>query len=255
MTSLDGSMVEVQRPVDHVITNNTFVLYCCVTRALKEATQREEERTDLLCSGHFATQVKERHVYCWFYYLLKLVENMAAASTEPSTETATEAHDESHLKLFGVCVDDTEHSQRAFEWYMNCCHKKGNKLALIHIHVPPPLPAVPMYPAGAAIISEEWQRSLQQSVDASRHLIQALKKKCLKHKVPYIIFAETDQGSPGAAITRIANDNNLVMLTLGTRAFGGLKRAFLGSVSDYVVHHAQCPVTVIPPPMEKKEDK
>lgn len=37
--------------------------------------------------------------------------------------------------------------------------------------------------AGAAIISDEWQRSLQESVDNSRHLIQTLKKKCLKQKV------------------------------------------------------------------------
>ena len=68
-----------------------------------------------------------------------------------------------------------------------------------------------------------------------------------------MIFAETDQGSPGAAITRLAKDNNMVMLVLGTRAFGTLKRAFLGSISDYVVHHAHCPVTVVPP-TEKKED-
>ena len=74
-------------------------------------------------------------------------------------------------------------------------------------------------------------------------------------QVPYIIYAETDQGSPGAAITRIAKENNMTMVILGTRAFGMLKRAVLGSTSDYVVHHAHCPVTVIPPPLEKKEEK
>lgn len=171
----------------------------------------------------------------------------AAQETEPK-------QDESHLQLIGVCVDDSEHSSRAFDWYLNSCHKEGNKLAIIHIHIPPPLPAVPMYPAGAAIISDEWQRSLQESVDNSRHLIQTLKKKCSKRKIPYIIFAETDQGSPGAEITRIAKDNNILMLVLGTRAHGTLKRAFLGSISDYVVHHAHCPVTVIPPVEKPAEE-
>ena len=42
--------------------------------------------------------------------------------------------------------------------------------------------------AGAAIISDEWQRSLQESVDNSRHLIQTLKKKCTKRKV---LFSQT----------------------------------------------------------------
>eukprot|EP00795_Rhopilema_esculentum_P014370 gene14370-5418_t len=230
---------------------------------------------------------------------------MAAASQETEQHT-----DESHLKLFGVCVDDSEHSARAFDWYLNSCHKEGNKLAIIHIHIPPPLPAVPMYPAGAAIISDEWQRSLQESVDNSRHLIQTLKKKCLKRKtvychcsrlislfgsylhniagiavadvewtrgiedsikasrnllheyrhkckalkIPYIIFAETDQGSPGAEIARIAKDNGIKMLIMGTRAHGALKRAFLGSISDYVVHHAHCPVTVVPPADKPTEE-
>ena len=32
-----------------------------------------------------------------------------------------------------------------FLGYLNSCHKEGNKLAIIHIHIPPPLPAVPMY--------------------------------------------------------------------------------------------------------------
>ena len=73
-------------------------------------------------------------------------------------------------------------------------------------------------------------------------------------QIPYIIFAETDQGSPGAEITRIAKDNNILMLVLGTRAHGTLKRAFLGSISDYVVHHSHCPVTVIPPADKSAEE-
>ena len=35
---------------------------------------------------------------------------MAAASQETEQHT-----DDSHLKLFGICVDDSEHSARAFD--------------------------------------------------------------------------------------------------------------------------------------------
>ncbi len=31
---------------------------------------------------------------------------------------------------------------------------------------------------------------------------------------------------------------------MGTRGMGTIRRTLLGSVSDYVVHHAHCPVTV-----------
>nr|AFK45672.1 unknown [Medicago truncatula] len=32
---------------------------------------------------------------------------------------------------------------------------------------------------------------------------------------------------------------------MGSRAFGPIKRMFLGSVSNYCAHHSECPVTII----------
>jgi nucleotide-binding universal stress UspA family protein len=34
---------------------------------------------------------------------------------------------------------------------------------------------------------------------------------------------------------------------MGTRGFGGLRRALLGNVADSVVRHAHCPVLVVRP--------
>jgi len=33
-------------------------------------------------------------------------------------------------------------------------------------------------------------------------------------------------------------------IVIGTRGLGKLRRTIMGSVSDYVVHHAHCPVVV-----------
>ena len=35
------------------------------------------------------------------------------------------------------------------------------------------------------------------------------------------------------------------LVVLGAREMGNLKRAFVGSTSDYVVHHCRCPVLVV----------
>jgi len=52
------------------------------------------------------------------------------------------------------------------------------------------------------------------------------------------------EGEPGPALCRLAAEVGASAVILGSRGRGGLKRAFLGSVSDYVVRNAPCPVVV-----------
>jgi nucleotide-binding universal stress UspA family protein len=52
------------------------------------------------------------------------------------------------------------------------------------------------------------------------------------------------EGDPGRALCQLAADIGASALIIGSRGRGGLKRAFLGSVSDYVVRNAPCPVVV-----------
>ncbi|MGH3107143.1 MAG: universal stress protein [Rubrobacter sp.] len=37
------------------------------------------------------------------------------------------------------------------------------------------------------------------------------------------------------------------MIVIGSRGFGGMKRALMGNVADSVVRHAHCPVLVVRP--------
>ena len=55
---------------------------------------------------------------------------------------------------------------------------------------------------------------------------------------------KTVTGKPGEAICRTAEEVNAVMIIMGTRGLGKVKRTLLGSVSDYLIHHATCPVVV-----------
>ena len=53
------------------------------------------------------------------------------------------------------------------------------------------------------------------------------------------------EGAVGPRLCGFARDVDARALVLGSRGRGGIKRAFLGSVSDYVVRNAPCPVVVI----------
>jgi nucleotide-binding universal stress UspA family protein len=44
---------------------------------------------------------------------------------------------------------------------------------------------------------------------------------------------------------RVVKEKGVDVLVLGTRGMGTFKRAFLGSVSDYLVHHCTCPVIIV----------
>lgn len=51
-------------------------------------------------------------------------------------------------------------------------------------------------------------------------------------------------GKPGEVIITVANEVHASNIIVGSRGHGKMRRTFLGSVSDYVVHHSEVPVTV-----------
>ena len=51
-------------------------------------------------------------------------------------------------------------------------------------------------------------------------------------------------GDPGHVICEVAERLPAAVVVLGTHGRGGIKRAIIGSTSDHVVRHCQCPVLV-----------
>ena len=61
----------------------------------------------------------------------------------------------------------------------------------------------------------------------------------------YKVLVETNTCSnAGHGIIRRADDLKVDMIVMGTRGMGAFRRTILGSVSDYVVHHAKIPVVI-----------
>ena len=59
-------------------------------------------------------------------------------------------------------------------------------------------------------------------------------------------------GEPGDAIVAAADSENADLIVVGSHGRSGVSRFFIGSVSDYVVRHAHCPVMVVRGGSEKK---
>jgi nucleotide-binding universal stress UspA family protein len=53
------------------------------------------------------------------------------------------------------------------------------------------------------------------------------------------------EGEPGEAIVAAATAESADLIVVGSHGRSGVSRFFIGSVSDFVVRHAHCPVMVV----------
>jgi len=61
-------------------------------------------------------------------------------------------------------------------------------------------------------------------------------------------------GHPSSTICDLAKLCHADAIVIGRRGYSGLKEMFLGSVSNYVVHHAPCSVLLVQTPIEQKPE-
>jgi nucleotide-binding universal stress UspA family protein len=52
-------------------------------------------------------------------------------------------------------------------------------------------------------------------------------------------------GIEGEAIVKFATEAECDLIVMGTHGYGGFTKLLIGSVADYVLRHAKCPVFVI----------
>lgn len=62
-----------------------------------------------------------------------------------------------------------------------------------------------------------------------------------------------NSGSPGRCICDVSHSWGADLIIMGRRGHSGLKELFLGSVSNYVLHHAPCSVHIVHLPVAVKK--
>jgi len=143
-----------------------------------------------------------------------------------------------------IPLDGSNNSERAFNFYVENLMKDGDHVLLLHVSQTPHLPTLSLHDP-MHLPSEEWMATISEGVKKSQSLIQHYEMLCETKKLKKKSLLET--GKPGEAIIHVAKKENASMIVMGSRGQNALRRTFVGSVSDYVLHHAHIPVTVIPP--------
>ncbi|ESN98907.1 hypothetical protein HELRODRAFT_185040 [Helobdella robusta] len=129
-----------------------------------------------------------------------------------------------------VAVDPSDQAEQAFQWYLSTVHRPENEVILLFINVT----------SSAAESSEDTPKKEPQTVKSMEDKYNGwILEKGISGRM------RTESGSKkGETICRVAEEEDATMIIVGTRGLGKVRRTIMGSVSDYVVHHAPCPVIV-----------
>uniref|UniRef100_A0A7N0T6T4 UspA domain-containing protein n=1 Tax=Kalanchoe fedtschenkoi TaxID=63787 RepID=A0A7N0T6T4_KALFE len=150
----------------------------------------------------------------------------------------------------GVAVDFSACSQKALKWAVDNVVREGDHLILITIR------PEGNYEQGEMQLWEATGSPLIPVKEFSDPII--MKKYGIHPDANTLDIANTAAAQKGAVVLMKiywgdarekiceAIDNiPLSCLIIGNRGLGKIKRAILGSVSNYVVNNASCPVTVV----------
>lgn len=149
-----------------------------------------------------------------------------------------------------VAVDDSDGSDRAFDFAVRHLHKPGMELHLVHI-VPrlhfaaaygvPPVDFVPVAD------SNEYEKVIQKAEQfIINRFVNKLSPDFTPPPVVHIIKSEVDTESVGHILVKKADALDAVALVMSTHNKGRVAEFFLGSCTQYVTHHAHRPVVVVP---------
>ncbi|XP_058728372.1 uncharacterized protein LOC131600190 isoform X1 [Vicia villosa] len=103
------------------------------------------------------------------------------------------------------------------------------------------------YPASAVVDSVKKAQQ-EKSVTILSRALQMCKDKLVKAESVIL------NGDAREMICQAAEQMQVDLLIMGSRGLGTLKRAFLGSVSDYCAHHAKAPILIVKPQEEQHKN-
>ncbi|XP_076920966.1 uncharacterized protein LOC143582238 [Bidens hawaiensis] len=161
-------------------------------------------------------------------------------------ETAT-------MKIW-IAVDESEGSFYALEWALqhllhhhNVVDKKSN-FSVTVVHVQPPFqPTYTAFPRVAVLFATSGTREsvAKAEEESAAKVLARASEICDQHKIKaeYLVL----KGKPKEILVEAVEQMDIDLLVVGSRGLGQIKRAVLGSISDYCAHHAKCPVLIVRP--------
>ncbi len=150
-----------------------------------------------------------------------------------------------------AAIDASESSKKVFEEALSLA--KLSKAELMLLHVLSPLdegyPTL-MFPGAADVYPNLYEETIKsyksqwnEFEEQNLNFLRSLSTEASKAGVTVEFSQNT--GDAGKTICNVANSWRADLIVMGRRGHKGLSELLLGSVSNYVIHHAFCSVLTI----------
>jgi nucleotide-binding universal stress UspA family protein len=136
-----------------------------------------------------------------------------------------------------VGIDGSHNSHRALDWAVQEAAARHCPLTVLTVH-----PVIASYVTGNPV-TVPADKGLQEK---ERQAVEEATETALKAAGPE--QPASVQVRSVAAEELVDASKNSDLLVIGARGGGGFHQLTLGSISNQVVHHAACPVVVVPGP-------
>lgn len=137
-----------------------------------------------------------------------------------------------------VGIDGSAHSTRALEWAIKEAAVRHAPVTVLTVHL---VPASGW--TGNPIILPQDTVDLQEAERAAEEMTLKATSQ-LGTAQPSSVTVRAVSGFPAQELIEASRTADLMVV--GTRGAGGFARLLMGSVSSQLVHHAHCPVVVVP---------
>ncbi|XP_028771211.1 universal stress protein PHOS34 [Neltuma alba] len=156
----------------------------------------------------------------------------------------------SEKQVMVVGIDDYDHSIYALQWTLDHFFASGPnplfRLVLVHAK-PSATSVVGLAGPGAADVLPIVDADLRQ---IAARVVEKAKELCTGKSVNDAMV-EVVEGDARNVLCDAVERHHASMLVVGSHGYGAIKRAVLGSVSDYCAHHAHCTVMIVKKPKTK----
>ncbi|HEX8268222.1 MAG TPA: universal stress protein [Pyrinomonadaceae bacterium] len=143
-----------------------------------------------------------------------------------------------------IATDGSEFSRQAIEKACEMLADKGNNsVEIVSVYEEVANAAAEPFAVSAEYIQEMEKLGREQAAAFVSEAEEIIRERFKDSTVQ--ITTKIVKGTPGRAIVEEAQDWGADLIVVGSHGYGFWGRAFLGSTSDKVVHHAPCSVLVV----------